>query len=575
MKDACVFAAVVAVLATSACVGSVSTPGSSTGNQPAPTEMPGKNPRPPGTTPPGTTPPGTTPPGETPPSGGMMTPLAPGEVPMRRLTKEQYQSTIKDLLGVDFATAGRLSDDEYAAGFRSNGTVALKELQAEQYQQAAEEIAGKAVVDLATLVPCAGQADEAGCAATFITTFGKRAYRRPLTTAEVDRFKLVYEAGRKGTDFKTGIGLVVQAFLQSPNFLYRPELGEGAAANGAVALSSWEMASRLSYAMWNTMPDKDLFTAAEGNALKTAEQVSAQVMRMLSSDRARPMLMSFVEQWLDLGDMATLGRAQNPLFTTEVQKGLTEQMGRFFDGVVRQGDGRLGTLLTSRTVSMNGPLRALYNLPAGEAGWHMAELPASERAGIMTLAPLMAVNSHAEQTSLVRRGYMVRVKFLCTVPPPPPANVNSQPPMVDPNSTARVRFEQHRENPTCANCHSLMDPLGSPFEVYDPIGKHRKMDGKQPVDSTGELTGTATQDGKVNNPLELVAKLGAADEVRACVAKQFFRYAMGRAETDADAGALRTVIEGFRAADHKVPELLRLIASTPEFRQRPAFTPAN
>ncbi len=496
------------------------------------------------------------------------------EIPMRRLTREQYQNTVRDLLGVQYPATERLTADETMSGFRTNTGLTVQELQVEQYQTAAEEIAHAAVVPalLPDLAPCAIGADLAGCARSFIERFARRAYRRPATDAEAARLQALFVIGQKA-DFATGIQLVIEAALQSPSFLYRPEFG-GAAAGGPNTLAPYEITSRLSYLLWNTMPDEPLFAAAGAGELGAAADIARHAARMLGDQRASAMWSSFADQWLGTDAARSIERdpAHYPRFSKELQAALSEQTGRYFDFVARTGDGLLSTLLTSRRAPLSPPLFELYGLPpatAGDNGWQVMDLPADQRAGLFTLAPFLAVNSHADQTSLVRRGREIRKKLLCTVPPPPPPGVDVTVPAVDPNLTARERFAVHRANPVCASCHALMDPLGLPFEVYDPIGAYRTSDGSKPIDSSGTLTGTATQDGDVSGPLDLIQRIANADEVTTCVAKQLFRYSFSRMEASDDEATLAELTSSFRASNRHLASLLTAIASSPAFRTGP------
>jgi hypothetical protein len=293
----------------------------------------------------------------------------------------------------------------------------------------------------------------------------------------------------------------------------------------------------------------------------------------LADERASELWASFSDQWLGTNGVSILERnpEKYPLFSEETRDALSEQTGRFFDYVARSLDGRLETLLTSRSVPLKGPLFALHGLaaPSQNTDWVVAELPADQRAGVLTFAPFMAVNSHAEQTSLVRRGYMIRTRLMCQIPPPPPPDVDADVPAVDPALTARERFALHRANPTCASCHTLMDPLGLPFEIYDAIGEFRTHEGEKPIDASGALTGTTNHNGDVTGPLELVTRLAAADEVANCVVRQLFRYAFNRVEAPDDAAQIEALTATFNASERRLPALLQTIAESNAFRAGP------
>jgi hypothetical protein len=497
---------------------------------------------------------------------------------LRRLTRAQYNNTVRDLLGLTGDVAGGFGLDEDEGGFAANAKAPLKELQIEKYREVAEELAVKALADLPRLAPCAPPARaEADCLEEFLRDFGKRAYRRPLTAEEIERYRALFAVGREGADFATGLGLVVSTMLQSPNFLYRPEMGDPArAGKEGLPLSPYETASRLSYYLQNTMPDQELFAAADAGRLGTAEQVAAQARRLLESPRARDSVVSFYLQWLQVDDLLSVEKDSEvyPMFTPELRAAMREEIEEFVDQVARRtdaGGGTLEALLTARYSFLRGPLHALYGVPAGAggnaAGLRRTDLPEGQRAGVLTLGGVLAKHGHPDQSSPVARGYVISDRLLCVVPPEPPEDVDNNIPKPDPNVSTRVRFEQHRSKPQCATCHALMDPLGLAFEGYDGIGRFRTMDGRVPVDSTSELVGT-DQDGAVKDAVDLVGRLSRAREVRACMARQWFRYALGRLDTEGDRPAIQAAIEAFARDGHRLPDLMVALAASHPFRFR-------
>jgi hypothetical protein len=491
--------------------------------------------------------------------------------PVRRLTRAQYANTVRDLLGVEVGeTAAGFGLDELDGGFASNAKAPLKELQIEKYLEGADALAAKASADLDRLVPChAGP--EAACLDEFIPSFGKRAYRRPLTPVEVDRYRQLFAAGKNGGDFKSGITLVVSTMLQSPYFLYRPELGDSSAAEkDGLPLTAYETAARLSYFLQNTMPDEQLFAAADAGKLRTPEELAAQARRLLESEKARDTITSFYLQWLELEELEAVEKDPNayPGFTPELRTAMKEEVVEFVDHVSRKADGKLATLLTAKYSFLKGPLFGLYGVPAKTGTTPtQVDLPAAQRAGVLTLASVMARHAHPDQSSPVGRGYVVSDKLLCVVPPPPPDDVDADIPKPDPNVSTRERFAMHREKPQCASCHTLMDPLGLPFEIYDGIGRFRTNDGKRAVDATGELRGTDA-DGPVKDATELAARLSRASQVQYCMARQWFRYAFGRLDLESDKNTIAIAHAAFARAEHKLPELLVALTTTRAFRYR-------
>jgi len=503
-----------------------------------------------------------------------MFPALPGHTPMRRLTRSQYNNTIHDLLGITGDTAGDFGVDEEDAGFASNDRAPLTQGQLEKYQQAAESLADKAVANLATLMKCAPGAAEADCVDQFVRGFGKRALRRPLADAEVARYKTLYMTGRTGGDLSSGISLVLSAILQSPYFLYRVELGDPAmASKDGLALTSYEVATRLSYFLTDSTPDDALLAAADSGKLRTPDGIGAEAQRLLGSDKARDTLVSFYEQWLGIQDLLTVEKdaMAYPMFNPVIRSAMRDEVLELVDQVTRLGDGKLATLLTSHTSYLRGPIYPLYGLPmqgnAGGSILHKVDLPADQRAGIFTTAGVIAEYGHADQSSPVGRGLLVSERLLCIVPADPPPGVAANVPPPDPNVPTRVRFEKHRTDPQCAACHQLMDPLGVTFENYDGIGRYRTADGGKPVDPSSMLKGTKASDGPVKNAIDLITRLSTADEVKSCFTRQMFRYALGHAEADRDQPIVAAGVDALGKTG-RIPDLMIAIATAPAFRTR-------
>ena len=501
-------------------------------------------------------------------------PAQAAAAPLRRLTQEQYRNSIRDLLGVKDVGVD-LTIDEGVAGFHGNTIAPVSELHLEKYGRAAELVARQAVGRLPALLPCdPARAGEAACARAFVTGFGRRAFRRPLTAEEVTTYQALFEAGRRQADFATGARLVLQAMLQSPHFLYMMEPVSPAGQAPVAEVSAtppFALATRLAFFLWNSTPDAALLAAAEAGQLSTRDQVAAQVKRMLADRRFGDTVSSFHLQWLDLTELGSVEKRNRvyPLFTHELRGQMREETVRFVDHVVREGDGRLDTLLGAPYSIVGGKLYELYGLgkrEGAEAGWKRVDLSSAHRAGLLTQASVMTAHAHWDKSSLVLRGKLIREKLFCTVLPPPPPDVNNTLPQADPKVSTRERFEDHRLDFGCAKCHKLIDPLGIPFENYDGIGAWRTTDGPAPVDPTSEIEGTVASNGPVKDALELTRKLAGSNEVRDCVALQWFRYAIGRDEQPADDASLAQARRAFRESGYRVPALVGAIALTDSFR---------
>jgi hypothetical protein len=500
--------------------------------------------------------------------------------PLRRLTQEQYRNSVRDLLGIKDVWVD-LTIDEGVAGFHGNTIAPVSELHLEKYGRAAELVARQAVARLPALLPCdPTRVGEAACARAFVTGFGRRAFRRPLTAEEVSTYEALFQGGRNDGDseaaFATGARLVLQAMLQSPHFLYLMEartqpLSPAGQAAPVAPVPPFALAARLSFFLWNSTPDGTLLAAAQAGRLATRADVAAQVKRMLADRRFGDTVSSFHLQWLDLTELGSVEKRTKiyPLFTHELRGQMREETVRFVDHVVRDGDGRLDTLLGAPYSIVGGKLYELYGLgkrEGADAGWKQVDLSAAHRAGLLTQASVMTAHAHWDKSSLVLRGKLIREKLFCTVLPPPPPDVNNTLPQADPKVSTRERFEDHRLDIGCAKCHKLIDPLGIPFENYDGIGAWRTTDGPAPVDPTSEIEGTAASNGPVKDALELSRKLAGSNEVRDCVALQWFRYAIGRDEQPADDASLAQARRAFRESGYKLPALVGAIALTDSFR---------
>ncbi len=358
------------------------------------------------------------------------------------------------------------------------------------------------------------------------------------------------------------------AILQSPNFLYRVETGDlDLAADGVVPLTSYEIATRLSYLLWNSMPDDELFEAAANDELRTAEQIAVQAERMMEDARAQEVVLDFHEQWLALRDhVPTELEDMEPLLREETQTFLTE--------VILSGDGKLDTLLRADFSYMNAELAAFYGMDTTGLGdqFERVSIDPQQRSGLMTQALTMAINAEEHETSPIKRGRFVRELLLCQTLPPPPPDLMVEPPDPDPNKTTRERYAEHRENPACAGCHNLIDPLGFAFEHYDQFGQWRDEENGLPVDASGELGFTDEEHlhGELYGAVELAQRLAQSETVEACAVDGWFRYAYGRDITEADSCTIDHLRGVFAQSDGDIRELLFNLTQTDAFRFRPA-----
>lgn len=511
-----------------------------------------------------------------PPATSECTASAELSAPLRRLTRREYELTVRELLGVSTAPTETFPADAIAGGFDNNAALLnVSPLLAEKYMEAAEALATSALGNLAVLLPCDPAAvGEPACARQFAKSFGQRAYRRPLREDEIERLLRAYAAGSAQASFADGISLLIQTVLQAPAFLYRFELGtDPSARQGLVHLSQYELASRLSYLVWGSMPSDELFAAAAAGELNSAANLAAWARRMLNEPQARPALSDFYRQWLGLNALSDLRKdpALYPELDDSLRSAMDAELPAFVEHVLWSADRRLSSLLTAPIGFASGPLASLYGVQGTSSGSpSLVMLDPAQRVGVLTQAGVLAVHSLPNQSSPVARGKLVRERFFCQTPPPPPPDLNVTPPEVDLSKSTRERFAEHTASAACSVCHELMDPLGFAFESYDAIGRYRERDGERPIDTSGWVAKSADADGPFQNVRELADKLAASSEVQDCVATQWFRYAFGRHEGPADACSLANVEQAFTASGGDLIELLVALTQTESFRYRGA-----
>jgi hypothetical protein len=492
----------------------------------------------------------------------------PAQVVMRRLTHSQYNHTVRDLLGDQTSPANQFPPEDFVNGFQNQADAqSIPALLAEAYGAAAEKLARNAFRggDTNGLIPCK---QDLKCRAQFVREFGLKAFRRPLTDKEVERYSKLFGAQK---DFVAGAQLVVEAMLQSPNFLFRAER-DGEA-------KSYAIASRLSYFLWDTMPDAALFHSAASGGLETAAGVEKATRRMLADARARQALDEFVTQWLRFDRVLNTvkDRAAFPTFNPELAAAMTEET-RLLVADAVWNDRDFMTIFKSDYGFINSDLAKLYKFPAPPNEFQRVKFPDdTDRAGLLGQATFLALTSKPADTSPTARGLFVREQFLCQHVPDPPPGTNSNLPPVSPSKplTNRERLSMHLQSPICASCHQLIDPIGFGFEKFDAIGGRREKlvltfrPGRKdrdsapttaeiPLDTSGDIAGIPNSG--FHSPKELGRVLSASAECQQCVVKQLFRFAFGRPETAADRPVIDAAFEKFRNSQFRFKELMAALA---------------
>lgn len=508
-----------------------------------------------------------------PPPETHKTPLTPAPVTLKRLTQAQYKNAIQSILGDAIVVPSALEPDTEAGGFLNvGGSIAsVSSRGVEQYERAAYDIAEQAMepgAERDALVPCApADAVDPGCANAFVSSFGRRLWRRSLTQTEVDRYVAVAsEAARQLGDFFDGLEFAMAGLLQSPEFLFRVELGEADPTSSFKRYTSTEMASRLAFFIWNGTPDDDLLDAGERGDLLDPKQIDAQVTRMLESPKARRGVRNFFSELYGFHGLDDLVK-DTTIFTShsaDLGPDAREETLRLIEYLVFDEDADYRELFTTRKTFLNRRLAALYSVPAPSIdGFALTELPEDgPRRGLLGHASLLAMHSHPTNTSATLRGKFVRTVVLCGEIPPPPANVDTSLPEPSANApTLRDRIQDHLSVPLCASCHRAMDPIGLGLEHFDGIGKFRTTEADTAIDASGELDGA-----RFNDAIELGSAIANHENLGSCLTQKLYRYAKASVEREGEEGEVQRLTEAFLLSNFRIKVLLREIAKSEGFR---------
>jgi hypothetical protein len=502
--------------------------------------------------------------------------LEPAPPTIHRLTQAQLQNTWRAVLGDPLVLPTDLPADDLLYGFTSIAAAGatVSGLAAEQYENATYAVLDQVWADpvrRAALVGCEPAAVADPCVAEFLGSFAQAAWRRPIEPHEIDA--LLTLTGTIAADFgnvNEALKYGAASVLQSPNFLFRVEIGvEDPDAPGLLRYTGWEMASRLSYLILAAPPDAELLLAAEADELRTAEAMEAHALRLLDDPRARPALVGFFRDFMNIAKLDVLDKSieQFPQMSATLGTSMRLELERMFETTTFDASGDFRELFTTRDTFVNEDLARVYGID-GIVGPELRPytFPAdSPRAGVLTSAGFLAANAHKTQTSPTHRGRFVRIQMLCQDVPPPPEGVDTSLPPPDPNAgpqTLRERLEIHRVQPACAGCHALMDPIGFAFENYDAIGAHRIVDeqGLQ-LDSTSDIEGTP-----VTNGTEVGPVIAALPQASDCIARRFYEHAGAHLVEAGEEAALQEVIDEFVASDYDFRSLVLALVVNDGFR---------
>ncbi|MEN9423646.1 MAG: hypothetical protein RL122_1029 [Pseudomonadota bacterium] len=493
---------------------------------------------------------------------------------LRLLTRLEYQNTVNDLLGLNLNLVNSLPDENQVGGFDNNiEQNQISSLRMDAYLSQAEKIAAQGVLESWNKIVSCTQQDTV-CARQFIQSFGKRAFRRPLTTTEVNTFAANFSA----VAFKDAVEKTVMSMLVSPNFLYRTELGE-LQANGTYKLTPYEVASSLSYLFWGSMPDDTLFLAADQNALETPAQRISQASRLLAASRSRQQVGNFVGQWLLKASPFSLPSKDAtvyPAYTDAVKAALSQELINFFNYVTFDSTQTFRELYTADYVIANKTLADFYHLngPTGSA-FEKTPVADGSRTGLLTLGSVLARYANSNESHPFKRGRFFFERILCHDLPEPANFGLVQPPDPDPNMTTRQRFDFHSKSfPACYSCHQYMDGPGFGFENYDGAGQYRKFENGNLITANAILRGmetyTPTEELTFNDLNHLSQFVADSPSAAQCVARQYYRYTTGHQETTADKCALDSYLQTYKDNGYNLQTMLLSIVNAPNFTLRRA-----
>jgi hypothetical protein len=501
-------------------------------------------------------------------------PFQPAPAALRRLTRTQFRNAIRDVFGTEINPLD-IEADSYDGNFAvvGNSTIVTSDSGVEQYQTVVEN-AVNTVFSNATkasqFVGCTptGKSTDT-CVRGYLQNLGLRAWRRPLDTTELDR--LVAIATKAATDLGNvmeGARWATVALFASPNFIYRPEFG--ATTNGVTRYTGYEMASRLAFTLWNSLPDKTLLDQAAGGGLGTADGIRTQATRMLDLPAGREAVGEFAEEFMRLDRIAAQAKdaALYPDYNANLRAGMVRDMRGTWEAIAFDDRASILSVFSTPKVVVNTELATLYGLPTTgltSTTFVARTLPADgPRLGILGKAGFLSQFANQKEGSPTLRGKFIRDSLMCTSIPAPPPDVNLV--LVDPPAdkpmTKRQRLEVHRTNPSCANCHGLMDPLGLPLENFDAVGHYRTTDHGLPIDASGEFDGQTVADAR---ELGLVAAKSMS--VARCLMRRYYTYAMGMKERDGnvDGSVLNTLASSFEASGFKLRDLVLTVVTSDAF----------
>lgn len=513
-----------------------------------------------------------------------LSPKDPGAFVIRRLTKMEYGNTLRDLFGVDPSIAAELPDEVFGEGYLNT----LSPLQSEQYLSIANEVLNRVLAPndqpptemqkrLFGDTPALGS-DLRIAAKSVAIQLTRNAYRRPASEAELELLLRVFDLAQENKlDCQASLRLMLKAILVSPQFLFITPAKEPEAGQTIAPLDDYQLASRLSYLLWSTMPDAELSALADAGTLHERSVLLLQVKRLLADPKSRALFDGFGAQWLGLIGLEskTFDTAMFPQMTAEMRAAMVEEARLYFDSIVRENRSII-EFVDSDYTFLNGTLAALYGLEKTVTGpeMRMVKLEDTNRGGILGMPGILSTTSFPNRTSPVKRGVWVLEQMLGEHVPPAPPNVpplEKQDKQAVENLTLRQRTELHRTNAACANCHKILDPIGFGLENFDAIGRWRdKDDSGGAIDAAGELPGEK----RFSSPSELKVIIAARkDELARNLTRKLLAYALCRQLEGYDEIVVDQIMEAIAKDGYRMQNLISEIITSYPFVNRRIHEP--
>ena len=517
--------------------------------------------------------PGSPAPGIAGPGGGTCQQSAAAPARVWRLTHTQLRNTVLDTFGFKVPVLDTLPGESRLDGFaNASERLSLSPVLLAYYERGADAVGDEVVRRSGELLKCPVAALGQGtCLADFLKTVGARAWRRPLSDAELGKLDKLYRVAALAIGPEEGLKTVVKGLMLSASFLFRTELGTDSRPGTVTRMTDLELASALSYTLWDAPPDGPLMDLALAGKLHEPVTLKAQAQRMFAgSPRSRTALQSFMQQWLETESLTTEPKDSTlfPAFNPQVARDLEQETRLFIDAVVFDpgGDRTLRTLLTASYGYLNAGTASLYGRAAPGAALTRTDLDPAQRRGLLTQAGFLAAHADLASTSVVGRGRFIRESVLCAQVPPPPGDFKFDEKVITDDMTAREKLTEHAKNPACSSCHALFDVIGFALENYDAAGQYRTKDKNKDIDPSGVLPLPSGGDIRFTNFVDMVEQIAKGPDAYSCFASQYLQYLSGQVKLDDCQRA--EIARTFAASGYRLDELALAIVTSPGFVTR-------